>query len=229
MIAKFAFTFIIFFDKNYWFRQCRMCNTKERKMPIPVPTKTEDQVVIHYTQLWFSETSWSADRFASELLVPLLWDLGLDEAVQAATAVEYENWKRAKGVQVGRVIRGTQKFPLAWKWAWIACLPEKYRQPCRQELLAIAGVMDIPLPSVSGTSSVANLSRLTLEFSQVLNASAPAQDGKYDEHDSKELTGVYIDELVDLVEAAVCELQAVTTGTGHHGRRRRIAELTGML
>ncbi|MES7579672.1 hypothetical protein U6Q50_12235, partial [Cutibacterium acnes] len=151
MIAKFAFTFIIFFDKNYWFRQCRMCNTKERKMPIPVPTKTEDQVVIHYTQLWFSETSWSADRFASELLVPLLWDLGLDEAVQAATAVEYENWKRAKGVQVGRVIRGTQKFPLAWKWAWIACLPEKYRQPCRQELLAIAGVMDIPLPSVSGT------------------------------------------------------------------------------
>ncbi|MGI0120261.1 hypothetical protein [Zooshikella sp. RANM57] len=184
--------------------------------------KTEDAIIIGYTALWFSESSWSVERFASELFVPALVEQGLVDDHPPVDANGYERWRRSKGIQIGRILGGKQNFPLKWKWSWIQCLPEKYQILCRKDLLALAGVLDIPLPpvSTSGTSSAkANLSGLIREFSEVIDSSAPALDGCYDHLDDKNVSIQFVNELTDLIEICISEINAVCRGTGVSGSR----------
>lgn len=209
---------------------------------------TEDQLIIRATKQWFAETSWSIDRFATELLVPALTAACPPEDPKVLDTPEtYLAWKSAKGVQVGRILRGTIQFPLAWKWVWISCLPAGYQEQVRKELLAAAGVLDIPLPHLVRQSNIlqgfceltnadahkfataktcprANLARVLKEVSEVVASSAPAQDGEYSATDSPDAVRKYMGELEDLIEAAAAELIAVQTGTGISSPRAVVFE-----
>ncbi|MFR9656427.1 MAG: hypothetical protein SNF94_05515 [Rikenellaceae bacterium] len=187
---------------------------------------TEDQIIIEHTNRWLQETPWSIERFATELLVPQLEQLELSNQKDITTADELHRWKSAKGVQVGRIIRASMNFPMAWKWPWLNSLPEPYRSECRRDLLALAGVLDVPLPNSKqgkcGQATRANLADMMREFADVVASSAPAQDGVYDSKDDKQLTQRYIDEMVDVIEVLHRELFAVRQGTGCMSRRHRL-------
>lgn len=209
---------------------------------------TEDQLIVRATKQWFAESSWSIDRFATELLVPALTAAFPPEDPKVLdTPDAYLAWKSAKGVQVGRILRGTTQFPLAWKWVWLSCLPTPIQEQIRKELLAIAGVLDIPLPHLGRPSDIvqafcklangdlkkspigeqtprANLARLLKEVSEVVANSAPAQDGEYNGHDDQTAVRKYMGELEDLIEAALTELVAVQSGTGISSPRSVVFE-----
>lgn len=187
---------------------------------------TEDKIIIGYTNRWLQDTTWSIERFATELLVPALVQLELSNQKDITTADELHRWKAAKGVQVGRVIRGSMNFPMAWKWPWVNALPEPYRAECRKDLLALAGVLDVPVPDLSaskvGYGTKANLADLMREFADVVSNSAPAQDGVYDREDDQAAAERYVDEMIDVMEVIQRELVAVRKGTGCSGRRHSL-------
>lgn len=208
---------------------------------------TEDQIIINHTKTWLEESPWTMERFATEKLVPALEKAGIGfEPKSFRNGDEYLAWKHSKAVQVAKVLRGTQNFPLSWKWSWVSCLPTEYQVEIRKEMLALAGVMDVPLPGINavnqdevrpsnslngfttkaktnlllenGAERRSHLSKLTKEFAEVIATSAPAMDGTFNPDDCA-TAGAYIRELEDLVEAAICELAAVQEGTGLRSRR----------
>ena len=190
---------------------------------------TEDQVILTYTNRMLSETRWTIEDFGSERIIPALRDDRID--VNPADpytihndAEQYLRWKNKVGVQLGRIIRGTTKFPLSWKWPWVDSLPEPYHSQCRQELLSLAGTLDVPLPIIEidhpqpTRSRIADFMRASAD---VLAAAAPADDGIYDETDDPEAVDRLADEIVDVIEVLERELLAIGRGTGRTGKRRR--------
>lgn len=107
---------------------------------------TEDQIIIRETIDWLNTSSWTIDRFASDLLLPALMAAGIEEPKQELNDFDsYARWKNAKGQQIGRILRNAQPFPLAWKWVWLECLPSERQNKARKELFALAGALDINL------------------------------------------------------------------------------------
>lgn len=175
--------------------------------------RTEDQVIIGHTDRAINSSGLSLDKFASDLLVPELEKIGIIKYNAVESAGEYMLWRNKNCVQFHRVMRGTTKFPLSWKWPWVNSLPEPYRTECRRELLAIAGVLDIPIPSCSVTKAGGSKSRLAhimREFSEVIAVAGVAQDGSLDECDSNEDLNRYYSELVDVYEEVKREILAVS-------------------
>ena len=179
--------------------------------------KTEDQVIIAYTNEAILNSRLSLDKFASDHLVPALEADGVIEKSNILDAEQYSHWRSKNCMQFHRVMRGTTKFPLSWKWSWIGVLPEPYQTNCRRELLAIAGVLDIPIPSFGlncAGSAKSHLPSIMQEFSEMVAASSPAHDGALDGKDKAELAMRYGNELIDIKEAIERELQALQSGTG---------------
>lgn len=179
--------------------------------------RTEDQVIIAYTNEVILNSRLSLDKFASDYLVPALEADGVIEKSNILDAEQYAHWRSKNCMQFHRVMRGTTKFPLSWKWSWIGVLPEPYQTNCRRELLAIAGVLDIPIPSFGldcAGGAKSHLPSIMQEFSEMVAASSPAHDGVLDGRDKAELAKRYGNELIDIQEAIEKELQALKIGTG---------------
>lgn len=179
--------------------------------------RTEDQVIIAYTNEAILNSRLSLDKFASDHLVPALEADGVIEKSNILDAEQYAHWRSKNCMQFHRVMRGTTKFPLSWKWSWVGALPEPHKTQCRRELLAIAGVLDVPIPSFAlncAGSALSHLPRIMHEFSEMVAASSPAHDGVLDGRDNAELVKRYGNELLDIKEAIVRELQALEIGTG---------------
>lgn len=176
-------------------------------------TKTEDQIIIAHTDRLINSTRISLDKFASDFLVPELEAAGIIKYDAMEHAGEYLHWRNRNCVQFHRVMRGTTKFPLSWKWPWVNNLPEPFRTECRRELLALAGVLDIPIP-ISGVKragdSESRLAHIVREFSEVMLAASPAQDGRINDKDSLANLERYGCELLDLIEELKKEVLAVS-------------------
>jgi len=187
---------------------------------------TEDKIIIDHTSRLLQDTPWSIERFAIELLTPRLEALELSDETNITKADEYQRWKTAKGVQVGRILRATMNFPMSWKWAWVDSLPEPYHSECRKDLLALAGVLDVPVPNIKSTkcgcATKSNLAEMMREFADVVASSSPAQDGVYDANDNKADTQKYTDEIIDVIEVLHRELFAVFQGTGCMSKRSHL-------
>lgn len=191
--------------------------------------KTEDQIIIEHTEAWFKKTGWNENQFAEKRMIPAL-ELELPESERfdekTATVVEYKKWMTSKKQKVARALNGSTTFPLHWKWIWIACMDEPYQSACRSDLMAVAGVMDIPMPSYRPQASTgpvrANVADLMRETADVLEAASPAHDGVYNCDDDVDATNRLCDELLDVANAVMRELAAIEAGTGCRGTRNRL-------
>ena len=188
-----------------------MINTEDQVI------KTEDQIIIAHTDRLINSTRISLDKFASDFLVPALEAAGIIKYDAMEHAGEYLHWRNRNCVQFHRVMRGTTKFPLSWKWPWVNNLPEPFRTECRRELLALAGVLDIPIPHSDAEHSghaKSRISKIMNEFSHVVSAAAPTHDGILDGFDDPVATERYASELLDVLEEIKSELLAIKQGTG---------------
>lgn len=201
--------------------------------------RTEDQAIIDYTRRWFENSRESIESFATNLLIPALEDAGLadvDHDSVESSASAYTRWRRAVSMRVGRIIRGDQLFPLAWKWVWIGCLPPEYQLELRRELMAMAGSLYVSIPTFStapgqsdqSSRAKAQLHRLSQEFGELLQNAQPAHNGRYDINDDPCAVDRMMKEAIDLVEVVLSEVAAVSRGTGRPlPRMRMIAINTG--
>ena len=187
--------------------------------------KTEDKIIIEHTRNWFADSSWSIERFAVERLVPMLEQAGLIQTEDTQTADEFINWRKKKAVQVGRVMKGTTQFPLAWKWFWLGCLPDSHKKACEHDLMAVAGKMNVALPHASEKTlngTQAHIQDVIQEFSEFIASSKPAHDGRYDQNDNPEEVIRFIDEALDVVSALIREVAFIEQGTGCKGKRHQL-------
>lgn len=184
--------------------------------------RTEDQAIIAATRDWFENSRESIESFSTTLLIPALEDAGMAEVDHdsvESSAAAYTRWRRAASMKVGRIIRGTQPFPLSWKWVWIGCLPQEYQLELRRELMAMAGSLYVPIPSFVAASdqpsrAKAQLHRLSQEFGELLQYAQPAHNGRYDLNDDPHAVDRMMKEAIDLVEVVLSEVAAVSRGTG---------------
>lgn len=192
--------------------------------------RTEDQAIIAATRDWFENSRESIESFSTTLLIPALEDAGMAEVDHdsvESSAAAYTRWRRASSMKVGRIIRGTQPFPLSWKWVWIGCLPQEYQLELRRELMAMAGSLYVPIPSFVAASdqpsrAKAQLHRLSQEFGELLQYAQPAHNGRYDLNDDPRAVDRMMKEAIDLVEVVLSEVAAVSRGTGRPLPRMRM-------
>lgn len=195
---------------------------------------TEDKVIIRHTRQWLETSQWSIETFATTLLIPALEDAGMakvDRDSVESSAAAYTRWRRAESMKVGRIIRGSQPFPLAWKWVWVSCLPADVQREATRELVAMAGSLYVPIPkfcAMNPHSTRSRLDRMSQEFGELLQYAAPAHNGRYDANDCPVSIDRMMKEGVDLIEAVTAELVAICKGTGRQlPRIRMIAIETG--
>lgn len=181
--------------------------------------RSEREVVLHYTAEWFKHSAWSMEKFAHEALAPALAMAGLIEPLVAPeNGIEYARSRKSWGMQVSRLFNGDKSFPLEWKWVWISLVPNPYHDAMTNELQALAGCMNIPLPdirSVNGVKSAqARIGAVMLEVGEFFTAAAgPAGDGVYDRDDKVEAIET-MQKGLEAVQAIIAELAAVSAGTG---------------
>lgn len=191
--------------------------------------RTEDQLIIAATRRWFENSRESIESFSTTLLIPALEDAGMAEvdreSVESNVAA-YTRWRRAASMRVGRVIRGDQPFPLAWKWFWVGCLPSEYQLELRRDLMAMAGSLYVPIPHFADASNMvrarAHLDRISQEFGELLQNARPAHNGHYDINDDPRLIDRMMKEAVDLVEVVLSEVAAASRATGRPLPRMRM-------
>lgn len=185
-------------------------------------SRTECSVIIKATLDWFTNSSESIESFSTIHLIPALERQGMMEVnreeVESSTD-NYMRWRRSVSMRVGRIIRGDQPFPMAWKWVWINLLPEQYQLEVRRELMAMAGSLYVPVPRFTAVGdqpsrAKAHLHRLSQEFGEFLQHCQPAHNGYYDINDCPAQVDRMLKEAADLVEAVLSEAMALSRGTG---------------
>lgn len=182
-------------------------------------TRTERDIVLHYTNQWFTHSEWSIERFAHELLAPAL--VGAKMLERELEQTDGETWakeRKAWAIRVGRIFNGTSPFPLEWKMVWIGVLPSEYAAQVRRDCLELFGVLDINLPRTAPTAPSAtpsNLARVFKEFSEFVASATPAHDGCYSTRDNPAEVDVMLQEGFDVIGAVMTELLALAAGTGH--------------
>jgi len=181
--------------------------------------RSEREVVLHHTAEWFKHSAWSMEKFAHEALAPALATAGLIEPLATPeSGIEYTRSRKAWGQQVARLFNGDKSFPLEWKWIWISLVPRTYHDAMTNELQALAGCMNVPLPeirSINGIKSAqARIGAVMLEVGEFFTAAAgPAGDGRYDREDQAEAFET-MQKGLEAVQAILAELAAVSSGTG---------------
>ncbi len=183
--------------------------------------RTECDVIIKATLDWFTNSRESIESFSTIHLIPALERQGMMEVNREEVERNTENymrWRRSVSMKVGRIIRGDQPFPLAWKWVWISLLPEQHQTEARRELMAMAGSLYVPIPRFTAVNeqprAKSQLHRLSQEFGELLQFSQPAHNGGYDQNDCPAQVDRMMKEAVDLVEVVLSEVAAVSLGTG---------------
>lgn len=181
--------------------------------------RSEREVVLHHTAEWFKHSSWSMEKFAHDALAPALAQAGLIEPLATPeSGVEYTRSRKAWGMQVARLFNGDKSFPLEWKWVWISLVPNPYHAAMTNELQALAGCMNVPLPEIRPINGVksaqARIGAVMIEVGEFFTAAAgPAGDGRYDREDQAD--GIEtMQKGLEAVQAILAELAAVSSGTG---------------
>lgn len=68
------------------------------------------------------------------------------------------------------------RMPVEIEEAWVQALIEPYRTECVRDLARRYGLLDVPIPSITGVSDVQGVSRLSREFGETLESMAPMLD-----------------------------------------------------
>lgn len=156
------------------------------------PGETRSATVLRHTRQAIHDRALSvlpfskavAGRYLAETPYALraidLRELGdTGESMQAA---EKHNWQR-----INRLIKGDVKtFPADLEDAWVACLPEAYRERCEQDLAARRGLVPVrdPRAADSPAQQTADLATLLREVGESAAALAPIfADGRVDRAD----------------------------------------------
>lgn len=76
--------------------------------------RTEREIVLETTGLWFRHSEWSVEKFAHERLAPALVAAGLlePEVIASATGDEYLRCRKAWGQRLNRIFNGSAPSPL---------------------------------------------------------------------------------------------------------------------
>lgn len=182
--------------------------------------RNERDVVLHFTREWFQHSNWSMERFASDALAPALVAAGLIEPLdQLEDAPAYLKARKAWGQRIARMFNGDGSIPLEWKWVWINEVPEPYRSSIHNELQALAGCLNVPLPEIRVVAGVkaakARMGEVLQEFGEYVTASAgPAADGHYSREDDTDAVKEALTKGTEAVQAILAELQALAAGSG---------------
>lgn len=185
-----------------------------------MPRRNERDVVLHFTREWFQHSNWSMERFANDALAPALVAAGLIEPiVEPEGAPAYLKLRKAWGQRIARMFNGDGSIPLEWKWVWINEVPEPYRNSIHNELQALAGCLNVPLPDIRPINGVraakARMGVVMQEFGEYVTASAgPAADGHYSRDDDRAAVEEALAKGSEAVQAILAELQALATGAG---------------
>lgn len=174
---------------------------------------TEDRVILAITEQFFKDSDVTQSQFAVESLYPVLKKSGLIRERDVSSVDEFLKEQANLKTQISTIMKGKVRFPLEWKWCWIACLPSPYREQCINELkVFIPGI----LPSeTAGQPAIADVGRLSVEFGEAIQATAPiAADGVYDEFDDPEKVTIALNELYDLRDQTQAQIEAIEAGTG---------------
>ena len=200
-------------------------NSKKSHTDSLEPIVTEHSLIAKHTLAWFQESNWSKSAFACERLVPALEKAGLTGLDKLSTLHQLELWRDRSRKRVGRILAMESDFPLAWKWIWVEMMDDPYRTKCRQDLLALAGTLDTPMPQTTRERMPcpSRIGEILKQVGEAVSASGPAQDGSWDPSDDPKTTQVYADEILDVYEAVAAELQAIERGTGITPTRYQLA------
>lgn len=144
-------------------------------------------VIYGYTRRMLDETATNANSFAMavaekyhEAVAPDVRQVKLkigegDEVVRAL---------KDNGQVLRRYMDGTVKvLPADLEDAWVTALPEPYRSDCERDLARRRGLLCVQVVD-STADAIASVGKLTSDFSELLNAIAPAlSDGRLDNAD----------------------------------------------
>jgi len=180
--------------------------------------RTEREIVLEATNLWFRHSEWSVEKFAHERLAPALAAADLVEPLaEPADGEEYLRSRKAWGQRLNRIFNGTAPFPLEWKQVWLDCLPPDDAKRAQQECLALIGVPNLRLPNLSPSPAAAvpaRIGEVMEEVGQFIAAAKPSHNGRYDRNDDPAEVDRMLKEGVDAVFALINELTSVAAGTG---------------
>lgn len=178
----------------------------------------ESEIIIRHTQTWLLTSNESVKSLALDMLAPRLKKF----APENPTVAEQENWEASVSRMVHRYLKGTHPMPLSWKWQWLDCLPNKYRDSALKEIHAVHGFLDT-LPEIeNGTVCDASINEVLESVASMVSTAEPAHDGKYDERDSIESSNQMIDSLLGLAAKCLDEARKINAGTGAVGTRHNI-------
>ena len=180
----------------------------------------EEHLLLEATKVYLDATGTSAAEFIRNSLLPILQQAGIEEDAPDSDADQYEKFVGAAVKKYQRILTGAQPMPLKIKLHWLAALPVEYRDEVNQALAAVIGSYYVPVDvrPRSQKPVKATLQHLTRKFSDVLGSSAPAADGVYDSNDNPDEVRLMLDELHELIAAAIAEYHRLSQGTGLKSR-----------
>jgi len=181
--------------------------------------KSEKDIILAHTAQWFQNSEWSMERFAHDLLAPVLEADGhVEGLVGPQDGESFIKARKAWRQRVDRIFNGALPFPLEWKWSWINAMAEPFRSEALKDLQLFAGMIPVVRPDlrhVNGVhSSKARIAEVMIEVAEFFQASAPAaEDGRYDRDDHAHAADM-VEKGLEAVGAIISEIKAVAAGCG---------------
>jgi hypothetical protein len=144
-------------------------------------------IVYGYTRRMLDETATNANSFALVVAERYLESVAPDVRQVKLKLGEGDALARAmkdNGQVLRRYMDGTVKvLPADLEDAWVTALPEPYRSDCERDLARRRGLLCVQVVD-STADAVVSVGKLTSDFSELLNAIAPAlADGRLDAAD----------------------------------------------
>lgn len=119
--------------------------------------------------------------------------------------------EKANAQLLGRMMKGDARLPVDLEEAWVAALPEPYREECARELVRRQGFLAARPPNDSKGTGVTGVADLAREFAQTVEAVAPIlADGRVDAHDRRHIKKA-LKESNDLMAVLVTLQQQLTS------------------
>lgn len=175
------------------------------------------QIVIEHTTTYFLASNVRRDEFVkTELLNNLLESGALGN--EPANAEEFLRWQKTKCKQIERIIKQDSPMPADFVFGWIAALPAEYKTKCMNDVCGAMGTFYTPLSPINSNSKLtemqASLADLSSRFADVLQHSAPAMDGVYNDADSITDLQQLSNQLFELTASCFVELGAINKASG---------------
>jgi hypothetical protein len=178
-------------------------------------TFNEQQILLTITKQWIENGTTTRSTFAEALFTKL----AIDDLVKAlpTTANEFLTWKNTALQRVSRILDEEKPLPLSWKYYWLSCLPEHFKQTALSQMMANSGYMLVPLPAnpkINSQETAAKIDVLSRKFADVIGGSKPAMDGAYDHRDDVAELQFFQDTLMELAAGCLREATVIKTCTG---------------